>query len=164
MKGSVFITLVALLLPGSASAQQSVEVLSVINGQQLLIELDGDGRSLRLACLQAPRPSQQPWADQADAALNRLVQRGDRGSFDLRARDVYGRLVGRLEVGGGDVGAALVEAGAVFPWNGFVGHCDDLGYERLAESARREGRGVWSIRGGLRRPWDVMEATRDEAP
>ena len=100
MKGSVLITLVALLLPGSASAQQSVEVLSVINGQQLLIELDGDGRSLRLACLQAPRPSQQPWADQAAAALNRLVQRGDRGSFDLRARDVYGRLVGRLEVGG----------------------------------------------------------------
>ncbi len=36
---------------------QPVQVLTIHNGQQLLIDGNGQGRTLRLACLQAPRPS-----------------------------------------------------------------------------------------------------------
>ena len=78
--------------------------------------------------------------------------------FDLRGRDVYGRLVGRLLVKGQDVGAGLVAQGAVFAWDGFLGQCDDLNYADLEAVAQRNRLGVWSLDGGLRRPWDEMEA------
>ena len=68
--------------------RQPVEVLSLHNGQQLLIELNGQGRTLRLAA----------------QALSEVVQPGAQAEFELRARDVYGRLVGRLILQGRDVG------------------------------------------------------------
>ena len=44
-----------LLIHSPALAQESAKVLSIHNGQQLLIDVNGQGRTLRLACLQAPR-------------------------------------------------------------------------------------------------------------
>ena len=143
---------------------QPVKVLSLHNGQQLLIELNGQGRTLRLACLQAPRSVQQPYANDAAQALADRVSRGDHATFELRSRDVYGRLVGRLIVEGRDLGADLVRRGAVFAWDGFLGRCDDLKYSDLQQLSRQERRGVWSIPGGLQRPWDVMETHPGEEP
>ena len=149
----------AVALPVDSSAELTpVKVLRVTNGQQVLIEIDGQERPLRLACLQAPRPSQQPWDKRASSAMNSLVKRGASGTFDLRGRDVYGRLVGRLLINGRDVGASLVQLGAVFAWDGSLGQCDQLNYAELETSAQRKRLGVWSVNGGLRRPWDEMEA------
>ena len=72
--------------------------------------------------------------------------------------------MGRLLTEGGDVGAELVGKGAVFPWNGYVRQCDDLDDEAVAEIARKRGLDVWSVAGGLQRPWDLMEASADAAP
>ena len=88
----------------------------------------------------------------------------DRGLFDLRARDVYGRLVGRFLMKGRDVGAELVKGGAVFAWNGFLGRCDDLDYGALEAVAQRKRFGVWSLPGGVQRPWDAMEAAGGGEP
>ena len=149
----------AVALPVDSSAELTpVKVLRVTNGQQVLIEIDGQGRALRLACLQAPRPSQQPWDQRAASAMNSLVKRGASGRFDLRGRDVYGRLVGRLLINGRDVGASLVQRGAVFAWDGSLGQCDQLNYAEFEAFAQQKRLGVWSVKGGLRRPWDEMEA------
>ena len=144
--------LAADVLPVDSSAELTpVKVLAVTNGQQVLIEIDDQGRSLRLACLQASRPSQQPWDERASAAMKSVVKRGASGMFDLRARDVYGRLVGRLLIKGRDVGATL-------------GQCDDLSDAELEAVAQRNRLGVWSAGGGLRRPWDEMEAVGGGEP
>ena len=165
MRSVLLSTATALFLPISGWAQpKPVTVLNVTNGQQLLIEIDGQGRALRLACLQAPRPSQEPWSTRATTVMQRLVKRGDRGLFDLRARDVYGRLVGRLLMNGRDLGAELVKGGAVFAWNGFLGRCDDLDYSALESVAQRKRIGVWSLPGGVQRPWDAMEASGGGEP
>ena len=157
--------MVAVALPLDSSAELTpVKVLRVTNGQEVLIEIDGQGRALRLACLQAPRPSQQPWDKRASSAMHSLVKRGASGRFDLRGRDVYGRLVGRLLINGRDVGASLVQLGAVFAWDGSLGQCDQLNYVEFEAFAQRKRLGVWSVNGGLRRPWDEMEALEGGEP
>ena len=165
MRWSVLASIVLLSLPLAGHANpQPVKVVSISNGQQLLIEYDGEGRALRLACLQAPRQRQQPWANQAKFALQSLVSPGQSAMFELRARDIYGRLVGRLLVDGEDIGAELVSQGRVFFWNGFVGRCDDLDYNVRSARAEQDRLGIWSVQGGLQRPWDLMESSQDGAP
>ena len=139
-----------------------VTVLSITDAQQVLVELEGMGRSVRLACLQAPRSSQLPWAARSLATMRALIERGDRAQFELRSRDVYGRLVGRLLIDGKDLGGELVRRGAVFAWDGYLGRCDDLRYDRLEQKARSEAIGVWSASPPLQRPWNVMETKGGE--
>ena len=157
--------LVALALPLSARAElQPVRVLSISNAQQLLVESDGQGKAVRLACLQAPRRSQRPWSTRASAAIHALVKVGDPALFELRSRDVYGRLVGRLLIDGEDLGAALIRQGVVVAWDGFLGRCDDLDYSGLERNAAAAQLGVWSASPPLERPWDVMERNADGEP
>ena len=157
--------LMVLALPLSIRAElKPVRVLSISNAQQLLVEMDGQGRAVRLACLQAPRRSQTPWSTRASVAINALVKVGDPALFELRSRDVYGRLVGRLLVDGEDLGAVLIRQGAVVAWDGFLGRCDDLDYSALEQEAASAARGVWSAQPPLDRPWNVMERNGDGEP
>ena len=158
MKRIAAALLMALALPLASRAElQPVRVLSIRNAQQLLVELDGQARAVRLACLQAPRRSQTPWSTRASVAINALVKVGDQALFELRSRDVYGRLVGRLLIDGEDLGSALIRQGAVFAWDGSLGRCDDLNYSILETEAVSAELGVWSAQTPLERPWDVME-------
>ena len=162
----VLVALMATILGPMAghTQQRPVKVLSITNGQQLLVELEEHGRAVRLACLQAPRFRQEPWAEFAQSVLESEVKRGDQAIFELRSRDVYGRLVGRLFVNGKDLGAQLVRQGSVMAWDGFVGRCDDLDYSELEVMAQDEGLGLWSASPPLERPWDVMEAAGGGEP
>ena len=132
--------MVTILVPSGGHTQdQSVKILSITNGQQLLVELEQHGRAVRLACLQAPRFRQEPWAEFAQSVLENYVKRGDQASFELRSRDVYGRLVGRLVMNGKDLGAQLVRQGSLMAGDGLVGRCDDLNYIELEQAAKDAG-------------------------
>ena len=150
--------------------RQTVTVLRVNNGQEVLMEMNGTGLSVRLSCLQAPRPSQQPWAQQATEALQQQLPKGSELIFELRARDVYGRQVGRLlrrrtESGSDeDVAERLLRDGKVFTYDGYLGRCDDLAYSRWETEARKKRLGVWNQPGGLARPWDVRDRMGDKPP
>ena len=162
----VLIALMTTILGSLAgySQQQPVKILSITNGQQLLVEVEQHGRAVRLACLQAPRFRQEPWAEFSQSVMESHVKRGDQAFFELRSRDVYGRLVGRLFVNGKDLGAQLVQQGSVMAWDGFVGRCDDLNYSELETMAKDAGLGLWSATPPLERPWDVMEAAGGGEP
>jgi len=165
----------ALSSAGSAEPppQDTVKVLMVTNGQEVLVEQNGQGRAVRLSCLQAPRPEQQPWATQATKALQQSLPEGRRVVLELRARDVYGRLVGRLlSTQGGDakrsnatdsidIAEALIRHGHVFVHDGYLGRCNDLPYRRLEAEAKTKRLGIWRPIGGISRPWDLQEAERD---
>ena len=70
------------------------------------------------------------------------MKRGDQASFELRSRDVDGRLVGRLFVKGKDLGAQLVRQGGVMAWDGFVGRCYDLNDSELETRKKDAGLGL----------------------
>ena len=84
----VLVALMATILGPMAghTQQRPVKVLSITNGQQLLVEVEGHGRAVRLACLQAPRFRQEPWAEFAQSVLESHVNRGDQAIFELRSR------------------------------------------------------------------------------
>ena len=165
----------ALSSAGSAEPppQDTVKVLMVTNGQEVLVEQNGQGRAVRLSCLQAPRPEQQPWATQATKALHQSLPEGSRVVLELRARDVYGRLVGRLlsmvssakestsTTDRVDIAEALIKHGLVFVHDGYLGRCNDLPYRRLEAEAKTKRLGIWRPIGGISRPWDLQEAERD---
>lgn len=139
--------------------RQSVTVLAVNNGQEVLVDLGDQARAVRLACVQAPLAQQQPWARLATEQLQRGLPVGSEVILELRARDVYGRLVARLLIEDNDVAQPLLSEGAVFAYDGYLGRCDDLPYVALEDQAQQASRGIWAVKGGLERPWDLIEAS-----
>ena len=137
---------------------QIVTVLKVNNGQEVLVEINGEGRAVRLACIQAPLHQQQPWSNQAKSTLSKALQQGSSVQMELRARDVYGRVVARLLKGKTDIASHLLSSGQVFAYDGYLGRCDDLNYQKLQSEAQLRKEGIWAVQGGIARPWDLLEA------
>ncbi|MCP9848751.1 thermonuclease family protein [Cyanobium sp. Morenito 9A2] len=131
-------------------------VLKVENGQVLRVRIGNQERRVRLACVQAPRPAQEPWSWQASEALQRSVPLGSPVEIDLRARDVFGRLVAVVRLNGRDVASPSLRQGVLFAYDGYLGQCGDLAYPRLEGEARQWKRGVWSVEGGIERPWNLL--------
>ena len=138
-------------------------VVSVRNGQELRVLMAGSDlpRRVRLACLQAPRPGQMPWSQTAQQRLRSLLPVGSEVSLELRGRDVFNREIALVRRNGRDVALPLLEEGAVFRFDGLPGGCDDLNYRAVEGLARRRGAGIWSVPGGLERPWTRLEREGD---
>ena len=156
----------SILCPQSGRAEphphQTVTVLAVNNGQEVLVDFGGEGRAVRLACLQAPLAQQQPWASAAADQLRELLPSGTEVTLEFRARDVYGRVVARLLLEGNDIAESLLRQGAVFAYDGYLGQCNDLSYLRFEAEARETSRGLWTVPGGPERPWNLIEASGGE--
>ncbi len=146
-----------------AHPTQIVTVLKVNNGQEVLVEINGEGRAVRLACIQAPLHQQKPWSQQAKTTLSKALPQGSVVQMELRARDVYGRVIARLLKEKMDIAAPLVSKGQVFAYDGYLGRCDDLSEQKLEREAERRKEGVWAVEGGLTEPWDLIEASGKQA-
>ena len=153
----------AMVVAAQAPPVQFVTVLKVNNGQEVLVEINGEGRAVRLACIQAPLYQQQPWSQQAKTTLSKALPKGSVVEMELRARDVYGRVVARLLKEKSDVASPLISKGEVFAYDGYLGRCDDLNYQELEREAQRRKEGVWGVKGGLPRPWDLIEASGSQS-
>ena len=150
------------VLAETSHPTQVVTVLKVNNGQEVLVEINGEGRAVRLACIQAPLHQQQPWSAQAKSALSKALPQGSTVQMELRARDVYGRVVARLLKEKKDIASPLISSGRVFAYNGYLGRCDDLNYQKLQSEAQHRKAGLWAVQGGIARPWDLIEASGEQ--
>jgi len=159
VSGAVLSASLASTVRAEPHPRQSVTVLAINNGQEVLVDLGDQARAVRLACVQAPLAQQQPWARLATEQLQRGLPVGREVILELRARDVYGRLVARLLIEDNDVAQPLLSEGAVFAYDGYLGRCDDLPYVALEDQAQQASRGIWAVKGGLERPWDLIEAS-----
>ncbi len=157
-------TLIALLLaalPLQVLPLQKGTVMSVENGQVVVVRLGRGDRRVRLACVDAPEQSQQPWAQQSKAALASELPVGTAVTVELRARDVYDRIVGVVRRGGFDVAPEMLKNGMLFVHDGYLGRCDDLPYGAAETTARELGVGVWNRPGGIQRPWNLRLELND---
>ena len=152
--------MIAFLLPLSinllaAVPLQSGRVVAVEHGHVLQVQLGNLNRRVRLACVDAPDQSQQPWAQQSRAALAAELPVGTAVTVELRARDVFGRIVGVVRRGGFDVAPEMLKTGMLFVHDGYLGRCDDLPYAAAETTAKELNVGVWNEPGGIKRPWDL---------
>jgi endonuclease YncB( thermonuclease family) len=153
--------LVALLAALPSQAQtRTATVLSIGDGDTLRVREGNRTVNVRLACIDAPETSQAPFGAQARQQLQALAPVGSSVELRIKATDRYGRSVAELSRSGRNINQALVATGGAFVYWQYISGCDRQTYGRLETEARLKRLGVWSVNGGLMRPWDYRSGQR----
>ncbi len=137
-------------LPEAGRSAQAA-VTRVIDGDTIEVRIDGRQDDVRYIGIDTPETVKpgtpvQCFGPQASARNHRLVEgRRVRLVFDRERRDVYGRLLAYVYVGGDFVNARLVRGGyartlTIPPNTAHAGL-----FHRLARAAGRAGRGLWAV-------------------
>ena len=113
---------------------------------------------MRLACIDAPETSQSPYGKAARQALKSLLPVGSDVTLRSKATDRYGRTVAEVILNGSNINQSLVKSGNAFVYWQYIKGCDRQVYSRLETYARLGGIGVWSVAGGIQRPWAYRQS------
>jgi len=155
---------ITLALPLAAVAllaqTRTATVLSVGDGDTLRLREGNRTVNVRLACIDAPESSQAPFGAQARLQLQALAPVGSSVELRIKATDRYGRSVAELTRGGRNLNQALVASGGAFVYWQYIAGCDRQTYGQLETEARLKRLGVWSVNGGMTRPWDYRSGQR----
>ena len=137
---------------GGAGSGSTGRVTRVVDGDTIHVELAGVEETLRYIGVDTPESVKpgtpvQCFAKRAGAYNERLIEgRTVRLVLDAEHRDRYGRLLAYVYRAGDGlfVNAALVRGGYAVPLTipPNVAHAAEL--RRIAATARRDGRGLWS--------------------
>jgi len=121
-----------------------------MDGDSFLMRADGRDVEVRIADIDAPEKG-QPFADASRDALRELAE-GSAVRVEPITTDRYGRTIGRVFVGGTDVGRFLVEQGLAWVSDR---HAEDPALFAAQDRAEASGRGLWSLPDGEREPpWE----------
>ena len=77
-----------------------------------------------------------------------------------KATDRYGRTVGEILKGSTNINEQQVASGNAFVYWQYISGCDRQTYSRLENNARLKRLGVWSVTGGIQRPWESRHNKR----
>lgn len=157
----------------------SGQIINVVNGDTLDISIAGESQRVRLLGIDAPEPG-MCFGNETDTFLRNLVSNGfgldvvvedDPG---LPNRDKFGRIQRYVWLSDGRMlNELLVAEGYAFEYTYFTPHRYAESWRNLEQSARSDGKGVWSRQGcngsserpdrhfqniGLSRPSGVVEA------
>ncbi|MCP9916550.1 thermonuclease family protein [Cyanobium sp. ATX 6F1] len=145
-----------LLLAAQGSAQAAVplsvdysvsrvgaKVLSVVDGDSLMVAVQGRRLKLRLACIDAPELAQPPWGVASRAALRALLPPGSPVLLTPLGTDRYGRTVAKLLSERGNVNWILVRRGQALVYRQKLSRCDAKAFLSEERQAQRQGLGVW---------------------
>lgn len=136
-------------------------VVGITDGDTINIR-DGNRNpyTVRLACIDAPETSQQPWGAIARDKLISLVPVGSGIRIKPIAKDMYGRTVAEVfTVQGDNINLRLVKDGFAPVYRDYLQGCDRVAYLD-AESAARKSRYVfWSQENPIM-PWNWRRTQR----
>ena len=138
----------------------SDSVLSIGDGDTITVTEGSRRIKVRLACIDAPENSQSPYGMEARRALQGLLPIGSQVTLRTKATDRYGRSVAEVLKGRTNINQTLVRSGNAFVYWQYISGCDRQTYSRLENDARLKGAGVWSVPGGIQRPWDYRRGRR----
>ena len=139
---------------------QAATVLSVGDGDTITITSGAQKIRVRIACIDAPETSQTPYGIESRQALQKLLPIGAEVTVRTKATDSYGRTVGEVLKGSTNINQSLVGSGNAFVYWQYISGCDRQTYSRLENDARLKRLGVWSVPGGIQRPWDYRRIRR----
>lgn len=153
----ILLSLLAWLIPWTPARANSptAVVVSVGDGDTLRLRQGSRLLTVRLACIDAPERWQTPHGQAARAALLALAPPGALLHLRRLSSDRYGRTVAELSRSGRNLNQRLVASGAAFVYWPYIRGCDRQTYARLETEARLQRLGVWSVEGGISRPWDA---------
>ena len=131
------------------------QVIRVVDGDSLIVRLNGVPQQIRLACVDAPEIGQYPYGRLAMNAFRGLIPADSAVTIYPIKKDRYGRTVAHVSTPGGvDVAGELVRKGLVFVYTRYLSDCDGPNLLLLESQARDFNQGIWSEgRQGITRPW-----------
>lgn len=143
-----------------ASPASGANVLSVGDGDTLRVQ-DGQQRvTVRLACIDAPETAQRPFGTEARKQLQQLAPVGSSVYLRVQTQDRYDRIVAEVFCDDQSINLAMVRSGQAFVYRQYLRQCDGTKYLGAEAAAQKQGVGVWSVPGGIQRPWDWRHASR----
>lgn len=157
--GLVFLLLVC---SGWLHAAELVgRVVGVADGDTLtVLDASKTQHKVRLQGIDAPEKG-QPFGQKSKEYLSSLVfSRVVRVEYDKLDR--YGRVVGKVVLGGVDICLRQIDAGLAWHYKAYEreqSQEDRQLYSAVEEDARRQGHGLWSERQPVA-PWDYRRAQR----
>ena len=143
-----------------ATPADAASVLSIGDGDTITLTEGSRRIKVRLACIDAPETSQSPYGMEARRALQGLLPIGSQVTLRTKATERYGRSVAEVLKGSTNINQSLVGSGNAFVYWQYISGCDRQTYSRLENDARLKGAGVWSVPGGIQRPWDYRRGRR----
>ena len=121
------------------------EVVGIADGDTLtLLDATKTQHKIRLAGIDAPE-KRQPFGDRSKQSLAAMVFR-KQVTVDWTKHDRYGRIIGKVLVGGEDACLAQVRAGLAWHYKAYEreqSHADRDRYAQAEVEARRGRRGLW---------------------
>jgi len=141
--------LLATLLAATAAPAQEAQFLSVIDGDSLVLEIDGSTREVRLIGIDAPEHGQEYGVQARCEAMRLCYGHSLRVEYDRQRKDKYGRLLAYVYSGDKLLNAEMVRAGLALAvrYEPNVLHYDQL--REAEKEARARRRGFWT-HGGLK--------------
>ena len=136
-------------------------MLSVGDGDTLTVTGAQGRRTIRLACIDAPETAQSPYGQSARATLQQLASIGTEISVRVGEIDRSGRTVAELWRGSTNLNLSLVRQGQAFVYRQYLkAPCSSSAYIGVEQQAQQQRLGVWSVPGGITRPWDFRRGRR----
>lgn len=160
-----YLILAAYLAASSAFAETLLgEVVGISDGDTITV-LDADRKThkIRLAGIDSPE-SKQPYGQRAKESLSDLTYRKS-AQVEWRKADRYGRIVGKVIVGGKDVCLEQIRQGMAWHYKKYENEQpleDRLAYAKAEQEAREMRLGLWSEKGPVS-PWNWRKAKRTKS-
>ncbi len=129
-------------------------VVSVIDGDTIIVLADGARLKIRLNGIDCPERAQAYGQKAKEFSLSFAAQKA--ASVTVRDVDRYGRYVGDVIVDGISLNERLVEAGLAWHYRQYS---DDATLARLEREAREAGRGLWKDANPVA-PWDFRKGRK----
>ena len=160
----LLVVLVALaVMPGAGLHAETItgRVVGVADGDTLTLDSAGRRVVVRLSGIDAPERG-QPFGRKSGATLRALALH-QAASVETHKQDRYGRQVGRVEVGGKDLGLEQVRSGMAWVFHRYLKELEEprrAVYGAAEDDARAARRGLWSEREPMP-PWEWRALKRN---
>lgn len=143
-------------LPASGST-----IISIGDGDTIQIRDGSEKLTVRLACIDAPEISQNPYGSRSKDFLKKMLPLGTKVTLRIQTIDRYGRSVAEVFTKEGNINESIIEQGHGFVYRRYLSKCNGSRYLSLERQAQTLGLGVWSISPtGIQRPWDYRRSKR----
>ena len=153
--------LLNLILLTWAGPSFSATVASVGDGDTIRIRDGSENLTVRLACIDAPEISQDPFGKRSRDFLKKMLPLGTEVTLRTQTIDRYGRSVAEVFSKKGNVNESIIEQGHGFVYRRYLSKCNGSRYLSLERQAQKLGLGVWSTSStGIQRPWDYRRSRR----
>ena len=121
------------------------KVLSITDGDTFKVRLRGKKTTIRIACIDAPEMSEDPWGQRAKDVLTGMLRVGSKVNLMEHDTDRFGRTVAEVyKVRGKNIGLALVQKGYAEVYDKYAYQCDEDKLIKFERKAQRKGKGMWS--------------------